>query len=159
MTTGLFYWEAVFTRTSSTDGSVNIGIVPPIWDNGSSAGSPSVFPGKSADSYGVEGNSGQKVNNSVFTAYGSVFASGDIIMIAYDATNGKFYAGKNGTWFNSGNPATGTNAAFTGLTGTYLPAYGVSYDSGSSIVNVNFGQQPFTYTPPSGFLPLNTYNI
>ena len=24
---------------------------------------------------------------------------------------------------------------------------------------VNFGQQPFTYTPPSGFVALNTYNL
>jgi hypothetical protein len=24
---------------------------------------------------------------------------------------------------------------------------------------INFGQQPFYYTPPSGFLPLNTYNL
>jgi hypothetical protein len=23
----------------------------------------------------------------------------------------------------------------------------------------NFGQQPFTYTAPTGFLPLNTFNI
>ena len=26
-------------------------------------------------------------------------------------------------------------------------------------MNVNFGQRPFTYTPPSGFNPLNTYNL
>jgi len=27
------------------------------------------------------------------------------------------------------------------------------------VYNPNFGQQPFAYTAPSGYLPLNTYNI
>jgi hypothetical protein len=30
---------------------------------------------------------------------------------------------------------------------------------GSAVYNWNFGQQPWTYTPPTGFLALNTYNI
>ena len=31
------------------------------------------------------------------------------------------------------------------------------YNSG--VVVANFGQQPFTYTPPTGFVALNTYNL
>ena len=31
--------------------------------------------------------------------------------------------------------------------------------SGSHTENWNFGQRPFTYTPPSGFVALNTYNL
>ena len=37
---------------------------------------------------------------------------GDILGVYLDADNGKFWAAKNGTVFNSGNPATGTGHGF-----------------------------------------------
>ena len=88
--------------------------------------------------------------------------AGDVIMVALDMTNGAIYYGKNGTWLNSGVPTSGaskTGALNTWTAGTYTFApIGGGYTSGNG-VNVNFGQQPFTYTAPSGFLPLNTFNI
>jgi hypothetical protein len=156
---GKYYWEAVFTRTSTTDGDVNVGIVSTTWNAGEATGSPSVSPGNTSDSWGVSGNNGNKINNGSGTSYGSSFASGDIIMVAYDAVNGSFYVGKNGTWFNSGVPASNTGYAFTGITTEVLPGFGMAYDSGSSIVNANFGQRPFSYTPPTGFVRLNTFNL
>lgn len=42
-------------------------------------------------------------------------------------------------------------------TGVDLFFYYGSYTSGTGWVN--FGQRPFTYTPPTGFLALNTYNL
>lgn len=157
ISSGKYYWEAVFTRTSDSDGGVAVGIVPDGWNAGT-AGSPSVYPGNTATSYGVL-NGGDKRNNGTSTAYGGTISSGNVVMVAYDADNGKFYVGKNGTWFGSGDPANGLNAAFTGITGKYYPAFSVSYDTGSSVANVNFGQRGFTYTPPTGFKALNTYNI
>jgi hypothetical protein len=156
---GKYYWEAVFTRTSTTDGDVVVGIVSTTWNPGEATGSPSVSPGNTSDSWGVSGNNGNKINNGSGSAYGSSFASGDIIMVAYDAVNGSFYVGKNGTWFNSGVPASNTGSAFTGITTEVLPGFGMAFDSGSSIVNVNFGQRPFSYTPPTGFVRLNTFNL
>jgi hypothetical protein len=44
---------------------------------------------------------------------------------------------------------------FSGLSGSYSPT--VSMYNGS--ISFNFGQRPFAYTPPTGFLPLNTYNL
>jgi len=38
-----------------------------------------------------------------------------VIGVAFDADNGNIYFSKNGTWQNSGNPATSTNPAFTGI--------------------------------------------
>jgi hypothetical protein len=35
----------------------------------------------------------------------------------------------------------------------------VASGSGTLVYNLNFGQQPFTYTPPSGYNALNTYNL
>jgi hypothetical protein len=75
--------------------------------------------------------------------------------------NGKLWWGKNGTWLGTGspNPATATSPAYSGLNGdyffgitTYSSPYGGTWAS-------NFGQRPFSYTAPTGFLPLNTYNI
>jgi hypothetical protein len=77
-------------------------------------------------------------------------------------TNGAIYYGKNGTWLNSGVPTSGaskTGALNTWTAGTYTFApIGGGYTSGNG-VNVNFGQQPFVYTPPTGFVALNTFNI
>jgi hypothetical protein len=36
--------------------------------------------------------------------------------------------------------------------------YTASY-AGGNIINANFGQRPFSYTPPTGFNALNTYNL
>jgi len=95
-------------------------------------------------------------NNATASAvYGTTASSGDIIMVALDLDNSKIYWGRNGTWFNSGNPATGTNAAYTNVSGTLFP-WVQQYNQTSSI---NFGQRPFAYTPPSGFVALNTQNL
>jgi len=32
-------------------------------------------------------------------------------------------------------------------------------NAATDVFNINFGQRPFTYTPPSGFVALNTYNL
>ena len=93
------------------------------------------------------------------TTYTAFTTSGDIMMLAFDATNGKLYAGRNGTWFNSGNPSAGTGAVLTGIpSNTYY--FGVEGGGGSTITgSMNFGQQPFAYTQPTGFTALNTYNL
>ena len=84
---------------------------------------------------------GQKFGNgSGESSYGSSFSSGDILQLAFDLDNGKFYAGKNGTYFNSGDPAGGTNAAFTNVpTGESMQPFYGSSTSGASHT-FNFGQ-------------------
>jgi hypothetical protein len=94
------------------------------------------------------------------SSYGT-FANGDVMMVAWDAT-GKIWWGKNGTWLNSGNPTAGTGyiSTFTyDPTSSYVQVNLYCNPSNSSSASVNFGQQPFAYTPPSGFVALNTYNI
>ena len=104
-----------------------------------------------AGSYSYSSPSGLKYTNGTGTAYGASFASGDVIGVAYDADGGTLTFYKN-------NTSQGT--AFTGITGTY--AMGVGYIGGSTggpASYVNFGQQPFAYTPPTGYLALNTFNL
>ena len=102
--------------------------------------------------------SGTVANNGTSLATGlTTFADGDIVQIAYDGTY--IYFGKNNTWLNSAVPASGTGG-YSVAAGTYAFAFGVtSNTSQTGTVIGNFGQRPFTYTPPSGFKALNTQNL
>jgi hypothetical protein len=113
------------------------------------------YPGQATGSYGLDCLSGNKRSGDVSSSYGSGFVSNDVAQVALDLDNGKIWWGKNGTWFASGDPAAGTNAAYTGLTGSLIPAVGF-YTSETG--TINFGQRPFAYTPPTGFAAINTYN-
>jgi len=117
------------------------------------------YLGYAATEYAITPLAGNKYSNNVATAYGTGFTAGDVIGCAVDLVNGKIYWSKNGTWMNSGDPAAGTNPAFTGLSGNYFACVGTEAGGNTCTGSVNFGQQPFTYTAPSGFLPLNTFNI
>jgi len=90
------------------------------------------------------------------TSYGNSWTTNDVIGVAFDADNGKLFFAKNNTWQNSGDPVAGTNAAFTGISGTY-----VAHSGGSQgfTATFNFGQRAFAYTPPTGYKALNTQNL
>jgi hypothetical protein len=81
--------------------------------------------------------------------YGTLPANGDIIMVAIDITNLKIYYGLNGTWFNSGNPATGTNPASSISGSTFWFGVGMGiYSGGSNGFQIMVTP---TYTIPTGF--------
>ena len=128
------------------------------------------FQCNNGNGYKVNNNSSPRWTESDFTPATST------IMMAFDLDNGKIWWGRNGTWFDSGgtpNPATGTDAAFTGITtanGPYL--FGLSLEGNGSSSNINFGNgyyastaigSPVTanegtwaYAPPTGFGAVNT---
>ena len=146
MNSGKFYWE--FTPTSN-GGIADLGI--------------SIFPGsdvKQGTLFTYQADTGNKFSTSGgAVSFGATYTTNDVIGIAYDATNGRIWWAKNGTWQASGDPAAGTNAAFTGITGD---AYAYVTDrnvGGVCVVAANFGQRPFSYTPPTGFKALNTLNL
>jgi hypothetical protein len=94
------------------------------------------------------------------TSFNSL-VNGDIAMIAFDADTGKVWAGRNGVWYNSGDPAAGTNPTSTvTINSDYLP-YASAYNTSGLYLymQANFGQRPFSYTPPSGFKSLCTQNL
>jgi len=120
------------------------------------------YLGASADGWGVQyGNSSPasifKYNNGSGTniTTGTIVA-GDILQVAIDVDNGRIWFGKNNTWVE-GSPSAGTGASFTNLTGTIF--FGVSSVTTGNKVSANFGQRPLTYTAPTGFSTLNTYNL
>jgi hypothetical protein len=95
-------------------------------------------------------DSGVKANNGSAVAYGATWANGDIIGVAIDASG----ATTSLTFYKNN---TSQGVAYTGITGTVVPSFGGAGANGT--FSVNFGQQPFSYTPPSGFVALNTFNL
>ena len=137
MTTGKWYWEVT---ASGANCMVGIGTATAaIGDNN--------YPGKDANGWGYFDSNGNKFNNGSGSAYGASYTTNDVIGVAFDADSGTLTFYKN-------NASQGT--AFTGLTsGPYFPMIG---NEGSTSYH-NFGQRPFSYTPPTGFKALNTTNL
>jgi len=112
---------------------------------------------------------------------GSLSASPNIRMVAYDGATGKLWGGVNGTWGASGDPAAGTNESMTVPAAYIDKMHGIVATENSSTsqgIIVNFGQDSsfagnltaqgnqdgnsigdFYYTPPTGFLALCTSNL
>ena len=111
--------------------------------------------------YGLLTGDGRTSHNGTYTSYGSRIhgAGGDVGMCAFDADNGKIYWGKNDTWFASGDPAAGTNPAFSGIDMTRYWVFTFHVYGNSNNVKVKFGSNGFTYTPPTGFQALSSRNL
>jgi hypothetical protein len=141
-------WYAEFTFTTTDAG--NNGGCGIMLENGTGA------PGESATTVSWR-DAGTLRQNATGTSYGTALSAGDIVMLAYDASLGRVWFGRNGTWFASGDPATNANPSATGITTTGRFA---TYHFGvAATIAANFGQRPFSYTPPTGFKALNTLNL
>ena len=151
MTSGKHYAEIKCTAQSGSQNEFTIGITS------TSSGSTTEELGHYANDYGYNGVAGNYRTNNGNTSYGASFTTGDIIGIAVDLDNNKLYFSKNGTFQNSGNPAsgsTGTGAiSITDPTLTSRGAYffAVGYYSSSIIgtFDANFGNGYFGTTAVS----------
>jgi hypothetical protein len=92
--------------------------------------------------------SGQKYTGGTGSAYGASFTSSDIIGVALDLDAGTLTFYKN-------NVSQGV--AFSSLSGSYCPW--LRTGTGSLGGQFNFGQRPFSYTPPTGYKSLCTQNL
>ena len=155
VSSGKWYWEVTANNTNSQMHGILTATTQSFYVGATN------WVGYDTTGYAYFSDNGTKYNSNSGVSYGATYGAGDIIGIAFDADNGKLYFSKNGTWQASGDPAAGTNAAFTGLTnGPYVPAISNStFGSTTNVNNINFGQRPFTYTPPTGFVRLNTFNL
>ena len=95
-------------------------------------------------------SNGFKAIAGTASSYGSTYTAGDVIGVAYDGTSGTltFYLNN-----------TSQGSAVASLTGTFFAFVANLSSSGTNTLSFNFGQQPFTYTPPTGYVALNTYNL
>jgi len=141
VTSGKWYWEYVHTSATAGGGTAISTQAGYTWAQMATA-DPGTYSGGWIYIY-----TGQKANNNSYVSYGAAFTQNDVIGVAFDADAGTLVFYKNGV-------SQGT--AYTGLTsGPYFPTDGGAF--GGNVYN--FGQRPFAYTPPSGFLALNTYNL
>ena len=114
------------------------------------------------------------------TTEGSITGATSVGMLAVDIDNGKVWAGYDGNWLASGDPAAGTNEIATRtFTETDAIIIGTAYNgSNDQGMWANFGQDStfggtltaggysdangygdFKYAVPSGFLALNSANL
>ena len=150
--TGKWYFE--FTDVNST-GSFTAGV-------GTASASASTYLGADANGWGYQthpSNAGYH-NSGVFTTTGRINGAGSntILGVAIDRDTQKIWFSVNGTFVNSGAPASGTNAQYSNLptSGELFP--GASTGSGQNIT-FNAGQRAFAYTAPSGYKALCTQNL
>lgn len=139
---GKFYFEVFVATLVGTGLDAMIGL---------SDGSMDVttqFTGQTAGSYGYYKLNGNKYNSNTAAAFGTSYTEGDVIGVAADLSAGKVWWAKNNTWPASGDPAAGTNAAYTGLAGSLFPA--ISFFQDSALTG-RFKSSSFSYTPPTGF--------
>jgi len=147
VSSGKWYWEVEWDAKSATSAESCIGITTAVLNPYSQC----IGQGAANVSYGYR-NDAQKFSGGSISSYGETYTVGDVIGVALDLDAGTLAFYKNGS-------AQGT--AYSSISGTYFP--GISDVDNNSSRNstfiANFGQRPFAYTPPSGFLKLNTFNL
>ena len=157
---GKWYWEVKIT----TLGAAVYG-----WKDDGATGGSQANDGGSSQSAGLStGSAGSFSAGSWFidldydneVNYTTV-STNDVLMFAMDLDSGKGYCGKNGTWFNSANPANGTGAIGgchrANGSNKFYPC--VNRLDSASVGEFNFGQRSFAYTAPTGFLTLQQDNL
>jgi len=136
-TNAKWYWEVTLTSKTGT-----------YWSTGvytSTAAPYSTTP----DCF-LRSDGNVYLNNALVTTVASV-TTGDIVGFTFDVAAYQLKIYKNNTLLTTQNLTRGT-----------LPLYaGSSSDSsgGTMVYDFNFGQRPLSYTPPTGFVALNTNNL
>jgi hypothetical protein len=103
--------------------------------------------------------------SAVYTSGSTLTPTGAVGQMAIDFDTNKVYIGINNTFYDAdgsadGSPSTDVRPTFNiGGSAQIYPFF----ETGGSYVNINvglnFGQRPFAYTPPTGYLKLNTFNL
>ena len=149
-TTGKWYWEAKWNSVASA----RIGFAESNSQLLSNCG-------QSALSWGIQ-NDGKLVNNNSEGSALFSWSTNDIIAMAYDADNSKFWFGRiasgttSVTWASSGNPETGANATVTSVPTQITPAL----DTNTGDVSLFFPEEDWTLSSKlSGFKEINSANL
>jgi len=149
MTTGKWYFEAACTGNVTTGSAV--GIV----QAATYTSAHNMYEGSNRGYGYYGGGSGQGIftnmPGSSPQSYGASWTTGDTIGCAFDADNGTLQFFKNGV----------SQGVYSGVVRNieYRFAVGEGEGSATASFNINFGQNGFTYAPPSGFRALNTKNL
>lgn len=142
VTSGKWYWENTVLAVSGASSYPNFGAVRVLYNPSSGKYIGDTFTGGA----GIF-TTGAVYKEGSFLAAPTSYTTNDVIGIALDVDNLTCAFYKNGTLIYT----------VTGLTaGTYWAGVASYYNSSAAC---NFGQRPFSYTPPTGFVALNTANL
>ena len=145
VTSGKWYAECTVTTVGNWSGSSDyIGV-----SNNAVTAGLGTYNGPLRDAGYTYVSNGQKSVNGTNSSYGATYTTGDVIGIALDAGAGTIEFYKNGT---------SQGVAFTSMTNTGGYLFGSTL-SNNGVHDFNFGQRPFAYTPPTGYVALNTFNL
>ena len=138
---GKWYWEVSIPTTGSGSGDQDYGVIITASSN------TGVSTSSAETNYGSSGN---VYKNGVSWSYGTPVAwtVGDVMGCAYDFSAGTVAFYKNNTLVTT----------VTGLDSSPRQPHCTLYTT-NDIMNFNFGQRPFIYTPPTGFKSLCTTNL
>jgi hypothetical protein len=144
VSTGKWYWEVGFAGGTFAN-NPTVGVAVSAWSNLNTDPTGAATPFSH-----IVGGTGNFYNNGTATVNAVTFGPGDTVGVALNCDTNVVSFYKNNTLIGTAQSIDSgqtwfpfhANSSFTALT---------QY--------ANYGQQPFTYTPPSGFLPLNTFNI
>ena len=143
LTSGKWYWEAQGTGYAT-------GVAGE--DGKNYAGSISVAGSKSIGHWSGDGriywDGGSAAGSAAYTA-------SDVMAVALDMDAGTVAFYKNNTLVYTATFGSGT---VPDLSAGVFPIHN-NGDATSRSVTYNFGQQPFTYTPPAGFQALSSANL
>jgi hypothetical protein len=145
VTSGKWYWEVVPTSGNQLT-AIGVASVEAIGNGKSYVSSTSTNPVMA-----YECVSGQVwINGSIVTTI-TTSAANDTVAIAYDAGANTAAIYKNNTLLYT--------ATLTGTARGAVAYLGNPSGAQAAVGYINFGQRAFTYTPPTGFNALNTYNL
>ena len=147
VSSGKWYFEfevgRFFNVPTHNNGSIGVGVAKNSFGTSGNATT-------SSDSWirtfnGPVYNGGSSVNAGAFTTQGGYG------MVALDMDNGNIWFGMDGSWYNSGNPASGSNATYSNLSGSVTPCIWMQGSTANTATALHMGQRPFHSTAPSGF--------
>jgi hypothetical protein len=137
---GKWYWEMVMTAAAN-NAQLGIAVL--------NRTTPADLAGVNA--VAVNGAGFRYIESSTGTSGFTTFTVNDIISFTFDSTTGNFSYSKNGGSYT----LITTVSIVDGR--SWSPAASVFSTGDTSVIN--FGQRPFAYTPPTGYVALNTYNL
>jgi hypothetical protein len=144
VTSGKWYWE--FYPVAGGASGVGVGAILATTYVFGTAGFAN---GAGYTGVGYTSN-GNKYISGTSSAYGATYGSGNVIGVALDLDSGT----KTITFYKDNTSQGSINLP------TSSEAWIVATDySEAGTHSINFGQRPFSYTPPSGFKTLNTTNL
>ena len=164
-TTGKYYWEIKVDNVGTyhvfgvTDKGGNRpgengyeDEISGFYVNNNTSQNPPIFLAKKAG-----GPSGTSTADQIThgESSGTVFGNGNVIMFAFDADADKMWIGRNGIWYDSGNPSAGTNASFQDMptSGAYFKtAYSTTGSGNMTFEILSKSSGPSA----SNFNPFNT---